>query len=916
MRIECESCGAAYAIDDSLISDRGVRAQCPRCGHQKVVRKDAAPTKPAAADPFAGGAPAAPAAMPNSSPFGAAPGAAPAPDPFAAVAKAADPFGAAAGTPFGAAAAAPDPFAAVAAAPGRGADPFAAAAAAPSSPFGAPAPSPFGAPAASPFGAPSPSPFGAPDAGASPFGAPLGAPAAAPPSIGFAQSPPSAAPAAGAAGNSDHAMLWTIRQPGGQALDAMTTEEVKEKIRSGTIKLDAEAALGDQPFTPIADKRIFGATLRAAGGGQTDRSHAHGASVRQRSRAPVMLLGFLAVATTVALALFVFKPDWIPSIGGGQGKNAFVSQASLWRLQFPDVDGTSEEHLRKGRKLYLDDNSQAYRLADEELRKAILLDPENVDAIGTFVENLARLPGLKQRTEDVKAGLDGIDYAIRRDPNRATLYRAKGALLIGLGSLQKAQTELFTAQRMSPDDGETALWLAESDVGRNSPEAVKSALQARARDNKLKRIDLVLGRARLDLGEFKQAMDDFNRRLKVDPDHVETMFEVARLNAQVGAYDEAVTALNKILAVDEGNNSARLYLAKIYYQSLADLKNADLQLTVAAEAIGKEEEPGEEARDIYAHLSYVRARRGKWGEAEEQAKKGLALDSAFAPAHFALGQALVHRGEYAEALKHFERVLQATSESYLEAPVRTAVADAKIGLNRLNDAVRDYEKVLENDPRHLRAFMGLAAGRLRVDDAANMAMAMRRLIDVDPEIARTRAYFTDYPEDDRDLAGYLKVFQERKGPSDDASILKSSMGVIAFHMGDLAGAENHLRAALKEDAKNASALLYLGAVQLRRNNGAAAVETLTRAVDVNQLHVVTRYTLGRALYAAGKLDAAYAKLEELNGSDPTFLPAVCLLADLLRQRGQLPKAKELYLSAFKVDVDLLPAKRGLFLTGT
>ncbi|MBN2359483.1 MAG: tetratricopeptide repeat protein, partial [Deltaproteobacteria bacterium] len=819
-----------------------------------------------------------------------------------------------AASPFGAQPAA-SPFGAQPAASPFGAPPAA-------SPFGAPpAASPFGAqPAASPFSAPpAASPFGAPplgDAGPSPFGPPMGEPAAGMPQIGFAQ--PAAAPvvAPKPAATSDPSMLWRIRQPGGQVLESMTTEEVKEKIRSGVIKLDAEAALGDQDFTPIEEKRIFGATLRAAGGGKSDRSLARGASVRQRSHAPVMVLGFLAIATTVALLLFLFKPSWIPSFGGGGGRNAFLSQASLWRLQFPDVEGTSEEHLRKGRKLYLDDNAQAYRLADEELRKAILLDPENLDAIAAFVENLARMPNLKQRTEDVQAALDGIDYAIKRDPNRASLFRAKGALLLGLQSVQKAQSELYAAQRLSPDDAETALWMAESDVGRNSPQAIKAALQARSRDSKLKRTDLVLGRARFDLGEFHQAMDDFNRRLKIDPDHVETLFEVARLDVQIGAYDEAVATLTRILAIDDYNSAIRLYLAKVYYQSLGDVKNADLQLTVAVEAIDKEEEPGEEARDVYTHLSYVRARRDKWDEAEALAKKALELDSAYAPAHFALGQALLHRGDRAEALKHFERALQATSESYLEAPVRTAVADTKIGLNRLNDAVRDYERALESDPRHLRAYMGLAAGRLRLDDAANMAMAMRCLIDVDPENARIRVYFTDYPQDQRDLAGYLKAFDEYKGSPDDASILKSSMGIIAYHLGELAAAEGHLRRALHDDSKNASALLYLGALQLRRNNAGAAIETLTRAVEVNQLHVVTRYTLGRALYAAGRLDAAGAKLEDLHSSDPTFLPAVCLLADLLRQRGEVPKAKELYLSAFKVDVDLLPAKRGLFLSGS
>ena len=48
MRIDCEICGAAYSIDDALISEKGVRARCPQCGTQQVVHADQEPasTKP------------------------------------------------------------------------------------------------------------------------------------------------------------------------------------------------------------------------------------------------------------------------------------------------------------------------------------------------------------------------------------------------------------------------------------------------------------------------------------------------------------------------------------------------------------------------------------------------------------------------------------------------------------------------------------------------------------------------------------------------------------------------------------------------------------------------------------------------------------------------------------------------------
>lgn len=40
MRILCEQCSAAYAVDDRLIGARGVRAQCPRCRHLQFVDRD------------------------------------------------------------------------------------------------------------------------------------------------------------------------------------------------------------------------------------------------------------------------------------------------------------------------------------------------------------------------------------------------------------------------------------------------------------------------------------------------------------------------------------------------------------------------------------------------------------------------------------------------------------------------------------------------------------------------------------------------------------------------------------------------------------------------------------------------------------------------------------------------------------
>ncbi|MBZ4415847.1 zinc-ribbon domain-containing protein [Myxococcus sp. RHSTA-1-4] len=63
MRIVCQKCAAAYAIDDRLITAKGVRAQCPRCRHLQLVRRDPS-AAPAAGAPAPSSQPAAPATQP------------------------------------------------------------------------------------------------------------------------------------------------------------------------------------------------------------------------------------------------------------------------------------------------------------------------------------------------------------------------------------------------------------------------------------------------------------------------------------------------------------------------------------------------------------------------------------------------------------------------------------------------------------------------------------------------------------------------------------------------------------------------------------------------------------------------------------------------------------------------------------
>jgi predicted Zn finger-like uncharacterized protein len=68
MRITCQKCSAAYAIDDRVITPKGVRAQCPRCRHLQLVKREDSPAAPAPKPAAAAPKPAAPSPKPATAP--------------------------------------------------------------------------------------------------------------------------------------------------------------------------------------------------------------------------------------------------------------------------------------------------------------------------------------------------------------------------------------------------------------------------------------------------------------------------------------------------------------------------------------------------------------------------------------------------------------------------------------------------------------------------------------------------------------------------------------------------------------------------------------------------------------------------------------------------------------------------------
>ena len=1039
MRIDCDSCGAAYAIDDSLISDRGVRAQCPKCGAQKVVKKGGASTPLGAPpgdapSPFGGGAPSpfgGPGAAPSPfggsgaspspfgggvpapgggppapaggapSPFGAPPqgsspfGGAPSPSPFAPAASpptgaAASPFGAPPspnpfappGTSGGAGSPFPPPAGASPFGAGGGGDPFGAPA--PSStpspfgspgaggppaggdPFGAPpGPSPFGAPPATggggaPFGAPpSPSPFGAPPTtgggdpfggpgGGDPFGSPGGGdPFGGPPKTGGASfgssgggdpfggsSPsgdigkdadpfadlgtPSAAPSddpfanlpTGDSGSDEpNAVEWQVKIRGKLETD-IPLAQLRSMVRQGKVGPDDEAGPMGKPLTRVADIAVLAVSLPrgTAAPGKAQGARASGGGIPT----PLIALVVLVTLGAAGYGVWRFQPDLFSSQPDA-GVNPFKRAHSQWSLQFPEVEGTSQEHVVEAKKYMRADTAAGYRKADEHFRMALLLDEGNLDAIAGFVENFSLLPNVRTDADGVALAIDGIDWALRLQPDNADLLRAQGALKLAVGDIDGSQRVLQRVKVLARDDVGAKLLLARTHLDRNVSEALDLVNQVQRADPELKAALQVAGAAHRRLGNFSVAREKLTERLKADPNNVATLKELARLELDLGEGRAALKWLEQLLKAEERDIEAHLMRAKIAYQVLGDLAMAEEQLKFVVD--NYEKAAGDLIRDTLAHYAHALAERGKLDEALKVAERGLALDAQYAPIHFVLGRIHTKKGDLEGAKSSFSsavRLLEVGGDQLYEPVVRSFLADVQAKSGDETNAVRNLTRVLEYAPRYARGYFALAALHMRQRKAAQANTVMRKVLDIDPLHSRERLELSDYPAPDTDLLELADVFANAKVAEDDRSLKLSSEGIIRFHARKAGAAKDLFERALKDDRNNHAALLYMAVLDLQSGRAGLAKKRLVQAQRTTAgTHSITQLYLARAEMQLGDLKKAERRLQDVLENEPTLVQAHFTLGELYVKQKKKDAAVERFRRVVKDAPDYLPVKRTL-----
>ncbi len=485
--------------------------------------------------------------------------------------------------------------------------------------------------------------------------------------------------------------------------------------------------------------------------------------------------------------------------------------------------------------------------AETEAQKAQTAEPGNVSAI-------AVLAGIRNRQGKIDEGLALVDTALAKDPSQESLHRLKLEMLRSADrkdALADAYRALIAAVPGNQGyKAEFAAILADKGQLDEAEAVYRQAIDAAPADENLK-LDLVrFLEQKRGWQAAEQVLIGFS---KASPDDVQYSFALADLYA---ANDRLPQARDTLQAIADREKANPVGLrAEAGLARLAVLKGDLAEAEARATEVLKIDAANNDALLIRSGLA---ADRGNFQDAIVDLRTILRSNPKSVPALTMLGKAYQGNGEpelATEALRNLVRANPTDSAS------RVALAEQLRHMGREQEALTEFERVLQLDPNYLPALKGKAIlmirqGNFAIAEAIGKAIGDAAQGTVDGKIIVGAAALgkQDYERAITEVSGAVEA-----APTSAEAL---SLLVQAYNgAGRPEEALRHLDRVAKQDPKNANVRIALADANYALDRPKDAEAALRQAIAAQPAWVAPYLKLGSLYSSDGRTDEALKTFE-------------------------------------------------------
>jgi tetratricopeptide (TPR) repeat protein len=248
-----------------------------------------------------------------------------------------------------------------------------------------------------------------------------------------------------------------------------------------------------------------------------------------------------------------------------------------------------------------------------------------------------------------------------------------------------------------------------------------------------------------------------------------------------------------------------------------------------------------------------------WNNSERLWRHALALDEKSSFAHNNLGLALVDRGEFAEAIKHFRRAIE-IDPMFVEAQTNLGYFLAQQGA--ADEAIGHLHKALEIDPAFANAHNTLGnilGDRGESDEAIEH---FRKALQTNPQFAMAHYNLGRALARRGDVESAITHYRAALKITPGDADVRNNLGLLLAKQGSLAEAIDQFREALQIDPGYAKAYFNLGKLYMQENRLDDAVRYFRQALRLQPGVAEIHENLARAFARQGKKEEAAREYEE------------------------------------------------------
>ncbi len=664
-------------------------------------------------------------------------------------------------------------------------------------------------------------------------------------------------------------LRWDIRTSGGGARGPLSRDAVMDQLVRGAAGADDLIARGGGAWLPIAEHKDFRASFidgtsefqRINGNRAAERSEVRSGKVRRGARS---LVAVAAAGVSVAFAgwalesgVLVMPEELVDgvsdAVGEGWEKVSTTVQIAagntevngrgganrelpgepllhVLKERWPSPEGTAVERLHRGRAALWDGTTPALEKGREELEKAAVLSPMDGEIWAALAETYAVL---SEREPGLLAGASSASDRASALISGASAQRATSAVAFADGRRPQAADAATPcgdppAAAVEPGKGVDpgcAFFVAAS-----LDRAADLAILAKAYPESFR---LALGRAQVELrlgrlDEGVAILTDLSRRY---PGESEPWGLLLETQAELGDWQAAVAAGERLAKLSPGDIRRRTLLARIQLKALRDSESAATQLADLRALPGIGESPWK--AEVFAESAAAEFAEKRYAESVELADRALSVTAGAPGAVLIKALALTELGKSSDAEGTLRLADTSTLSPYEASRFHTMAGLIHSRAGRERNADAEFSAALEVQHGAVLPLLARSWVKLQVGDTEAALRYIEEVAYTDISALRTQTPLVNvwWPEKDwRELETALVA--ALSSDVRNARRLEAARGILAWVRGS-ADARGLLERSVAGGAVSPPARACLAQLWLERGFPAQAQENAEAVRDRN-----------------------------------------------------------------------------------